>query len=68
MGKTKEQFVKDEFDSLSPRVVGMYDKSSWERFFYNTKHGFWTKEYTPHPSEARVYEIDNHLITPTLFF
>lgn len=67
MGKTKEQFVKDEYNSLSPRVAGIYDNASWERFFYNSRYGFWTKEYTPHPSASRVNEIDNHLNQPSMF-
>lgn len=67
MGKTKKQFVEAEFNALTPRCEGLYDNASWERFFYNSKHGFYTKEYTPHPSEARVQEIDMFLTTPTIF-
>lgn len=65
-GKTKRDFVIAEQAALAPRKPGMFDNASWERFFYMAEHGFWTEEYTPHPSEARVKEIENNK-TPSLF-
>ncbi len=65
-GKTKKEFVADEQAALQPLKTGMFDDSSWDRFFFMSKHGFWTDEYTPHPSDARVKEIENNT-TPSLF-
>ena len=65
-GKTKQEFVKAEQSALMPLKKGMFDDASWERFFYMSKYGFWTAEYTPHPSEDRVKEIENNT-TPSLF-
>ena len=65
-GKTKREFVVAEQSALSPLKVGMFDFSSWERFFYMCDHGFWTDEYTPHPGKDRISEIENNK-TPSLF-
>lgn len=65
-GKTKKEFVKAEQEALKPLKKGMFDEASWERYFYMTEHGFWTEEYTPHPREARVKEIETNK-TPSLF-
>ncbi len=65
-GKTKKEFVLAEQSALRPLKKGLFDDASWERFFFMSEHGFWTEEYTPHPSEARVKEIENNK-TPSLF-
>ncbi|MBD5237543.1 MAG: hypothetical protein HDS62_08465 [Bacteroidales bacterium] len=59
-GKTKREFVVTEQNVLTPFKKGMFDNASWERFFYMCANGFWTKEYTPHPGEERIKEIENN--------
>lgn len=65
-GKTKREFVRTEQAVLKPLKRGMFDDASWERFFFMSEYGFWTEEYTPHPSEARIKEIENNN-PPSLF-
>lgn len=59
-GKTKRDFVKAEQECLYPKVRGMFDDSSWERFYFMCDNGFWTEEYTPKPSEDRVKQIETN--------
>lgn len=59
-GKTKRDFVSSEYNALFPKKEGWFDKASWERFFYMCDHGFWTDEYTPHPSDDRVKQIETN--------
>ena len=59
-GKTKREFVVAEQNALIPFKKGMFDSVSWDRFFFMCDNGFWTKEYTPHPGEERIKEIENN--------
>lgn len=62
-GMTKRQFVKAEQSALRPFKQGLFDKASWERFFYMCDHGFWTEDYTPRPSSERIKEIENNQLS-----
>lgn len=67
MHKTKEQFIVAEQAALKPLHEGEYDHASWEHYMWLVKNGFYRAEYTPHPSEKRVKELENGIRQQSLF-
>lgn len=65
--KTKRDFVIAEQAALRPLEEGDYDHSSWEHFFWLSANGFFRNEYTPHPSEERVKELQTGAVQLDLF-
>ena len=65
---TKEMFVVDEQNALTPHRDGEYDKCSWERFFWMCKNGFYIEEnVVPRPSKEIMREVDNGTFQYNLF-
>ncbi len=67
MHKTKEQFIITEQKALKPHVEGEYDNASWSHYLWLCQNGFYRKEYTPHPDDKRVKELEAGIMQNSLF-
>lgn len=67
-GKTKEMFVVEEQKALYPLEKGVFDDSSWERFFELCKIGFFVKDaIVPAPDKERMSELNEGSVQLSLW-
>jgi len=66
--RTKEMFVMEEENALTPHQQGEYDSSTWEHYFWLCKNGFWLEEKcTPRPQKSKIKELETGTVQLNLF-
>ena len=68
-GKTKRDFIKDEYDALHPRVEGLYDRAGWDNFFFLDRFG-WDDpnvQAAPMPDKKTIAMIDSGVEQLSMF-
>lgn len=66
-GRTKEEFIVSEQNSLHPFVSGWYDNASWENFLDRAKTGFGNDFDTPAQYKKKIKTVSVNGYQKTLF-
>ncbi len=66
-GRTKEDFIVSEQNSLHPFVSGWYDNASWDKFLNRTKTGFGNDFDTPAEYKKKIRTVSVSGYQQTLF-
>ena len=66
-GRTKEDFIVSEQNSLHPFINGWYDNSSWDRYLSRTKTGFGNDFNTPIEYKKKINIVSVNGYQQTLF-